>query len=1009
MWRLCRLGVLKGMAMPAELYRVRTVGQQDSTPTAPRSDPENYAIRFRLHPIAQSSYFRMRRRLSLRILYRSLFASAAIGSAVFCWSPESASILGLRGEGETGWAGDGGVTATNRGGDGFADPNSTDSQLKSTEILSEVRTLVRENPLAEPLLVTPPVRDFATESQHSLPFSSPTVAERARRLPAEPPATAELLAPVVQVEEELAGLDWEIVGEDSQTIDPRYRMVSASATPSRVAVADATIPADAKEPRLGGEASAEIRIAVANASSDLAMTDRSGRSRHGLGGGWPETPSLLEGLEQIASLVRSEPNASLLTSTADSASVHVTDSADSEGVRSLGDWQVDVRHELRQLQSLPSIAAPESWELLAALSRLAQQGLSAAERLDDRATQLVALRTAQALSRRVHVWQAAHRATLSVATASPSLVADASDPVDVQARIDAVAAELTGLEDAASWSRFLLLEELSAACREPSDTRRRLASQRFLSRLNRFGLTPAQQGWLDRDSIAALADAVRPWAVGPVDYAALLGQLERQETDTIDLGGIDVARGAQSLRFASSVEAIELADAIDRHYRNANIRLCVTDQWINRLVPEVEAKVQPVRQRILGANVRGTSQIRSTVAVRLVPSPDSWKLHFETVGSVVSNTASRNGPVSIRSISDADFNSVTPLEIRRDAFDVESTQVRVDSQTRVRGIDTDYDSVPLLNSLVREIARSRYESSAPVAKRIQHGQIGDGVGSEIDRRLKDQLDQGADKLSRHITGPLAHLGLNPKVLDMQTSADRLTARYRVGGDWQLAAFTPRPRAPSDSLLSVQVHQSVLNNTLETVLPQGKPVAVSEIIGQLQQQFGFDPQAMASEAEADDLAADTQIQFNSTRPVTVEIEDGMLWVTLRVQRLHRPQSIDLRRFIVRVCYRYEIDGLHARLVRDAHLRISGPNLSMRDRLPIRAIFNKVFSSNRPLTLVPETLAQLPAMKGLVIRQFELRDGWVSVAFGPAAAANVDTRADESVADGGEPEFSHRVTR
>lgn len=997
------------MAIPAELYRVRTVDQQDSTPTAPRSDPENYAIWSRLLPIAQSSYFRMRQRLSLRILYRSLFASAAIGLAVFCWSPESASVLGLLEKGETGGSGDGGAAATNLVGNGFADPSTADSPPKSTDFLPEVRTLVRENPLAEPLRVAPPVRDFAAESQPSLPFSSPTVAERARRLSAEPPATVELLAPIVRVEEEMAGLDWETGGGGAQTVELPYRMVSASATPSHVAVADATIPAKAKEPPLAGEASAGIRTAVGDASSDLAMTDRFGRSRHGLGGGWPETPALLEGLEQIASLVRSDPNASLLTSITDSASVHVTDLPASEGLRALGDWQRDVRHILRQLQDLPSIAAPESSGLLAALSSLAQQGLGAAERLDDRAAQLVALRSAQALSRRVHVWQAAHHATLSVAAASLSAATASPSLVDVQSRIDAVAKELTGLEDAESWSRFLLLEELSAACRAPSDTRRRLAAQRFLSRLNLSGLTQAQQAWLDRDAIAALAGAVRPWAVGPVDYAALLGQLERQETDTIDLGGIDVARGTQSLRFASSVEAVELADAIDRHYRNANIRLCISEQWINRLVPEVEAKVQPVRQRILGADVRGTSQIRSTVAIRLVPSPDSWKLQFETVGSVVSNTASRNGPVSIRSISDADFDSVTPLEIRRDAVDVQSTQVRVDSQTRVRGIDTDYDSVPLLNSLVREIARSRYESSAPVAKRIQHGQIGEGVGSEIDRRLKDQIDQGADKLSRHITGPLAYLGLNPKVMDMQTATDRLTARYRVGGDWQLAAFTPRPRAPSDSLLSVQVHQSVMNNTLETILPHGKPVAVSEIIGQLQQQFGFDPQAIASEAEADDLAADTQIQFNSTRPVTVEIEDGMLWVTLRVQRLQRPQSIDLRRFIVRVCYRYEIDGLHARLVRDAHLRISGPNLSMRDRLPIRAIFNKVFSANRPLTLVPETLAQLPAMKGLMIRQFELRDGWISVAFGPASAANADTAADESVADGTEPAYARRVTR
>lgn len=998
------------MATPAELYRVRTVGHPDSTSTARRVDAENYAIGSRLPPIAKSSYFRMRRRLRLRILYRSLFASAAaIGLVAFGWSPECASWLGIRSGGEEVRPGNDNFSGANTVGKVCVDLSST-GLAEPAELWPAVETLVQENPVADPLMVDLAARDFATDTQDSSPIASlPILAERIPALPAEALATVELLAPIVRVEEELAGLDWEAGNPDSRAVSPRYHMASAATGPMLVATLDATNPAVVGEGRLGGNAPAGDRDAVADAASDLGMPDRSGRSRHGLGGGWPETPALLEGLEQLASLERGQPSDSRLASTAYPTTVRVTDLPAPERFRGLGDWQRDVRQSLQELQQLASIAAPESSVLLATLNRLAQQGVSDAERMDDREAQRIALRTAQALSRRVHVWQAAHRATLSAATVPLPAITTPSDPVDIQRRIDVLTAELAGREDAEGWSRFLLLEEISAACRDSSDTRRRLVSQRFLARLNRFGLTPAQQAWLASDTIAALAAAVRPWAVGPVDYAALLGQLERQETDAIDLGEIDVARGAQSLRFASSAEAVELADAIDRHYRNANIRLSVSDQWINRLVPEVEARVQPVRQRILGADVRGQSQIRSTVAIRLVPSPHSWKFQLETVGSVVSNTASRNGPVSIRSISDADFKSVTPVEIQRAAVAVDPTQVRVDSQTRVRGIDTDYDSVPLLNSLVREIARSRYHDSAPVAKGIQHRQIGDGVGGEIDRRLRDQLDQGSDKLSRHITGPLAYLGLNPKVLDMQTTADRLTARYRVGGDWQLAAFTPRPRAPSDSLLSVQVHQSVFNNTLETVLPHGQPVAVSEIIGQLQQRFGLSSAAEGSATDADESMADTLVQFSSTRPVTIEIEDGMLWVTLRVQRLHRPKSIDLRRFIVRVCYRYEVDGLRASLVRDAHLRISGPNLSIRDRLPIRAIFNKVFSSTRPLTLVPETLAQLPAMKGLVITQFELSDGWFGVAFGPASAANGVTRADESVAEEAESALPSPITR
>jgi len=211
----------------------------------------------------------------------------------------------------------------------------------------------------------------------------------------------------------------------------------------------------------------------------------------------------------------------------------------------------------------------------------------------------------------------------------------------------------------------------------------------------------------------------------------------------------------------------------------------------------------------------------------------------------------------------------------------------------------------------------------------------------------------------------------------------------------LAAFSPRPRAPLASLMSVQVHQSVLNNTLETILPSGEPQTISELIEKIKQLFmvkeGF------SLGDDDQLAAETSIQFASTRPITIEIEDDILWITLRVMRLKQNGGIDLRRFIVRAGYKPQVDGLSAKLVREGHLRINGPDMSMRDRLPVRAIFNKVFSTRRTLPLVPEQWLVHPALEGLAVTQAELRDGWIAIAIGDAGSTGVTpqiARSEES---------------
>ncbi len=201
----------------------------------------------------------------------------------------------------------------------------------------------------------------------------------------------------------------------------------------------------------------------------------------------------------------------------------------------------------------------------------------------------------------------------------------------------------------------------------------------------------------------------------------------------------------------------------------------------------------------------------------------------ETHGSVEAGTASRQWPVLIRSRSEASFLSSTPLEISRDGSVVGSTDVNVNSHTRVRGVNTDFDSIPILNTLVREIAMDRYNSMAPVAKRIQNSKIRSGLVSEVDSKLTEQLDNASDEMTRRLTGPLTSLRLNPLVVDMQTTDSRLLTRYRVCRRLAtMLLLQPRPRAPQSSLMSVQLHQSVFNNTLETILPSGEPKTIKTV-------------------------------------------------------------------------------------------------------------------------------------------------------------------------------------
>ena len=62
--------------------------------------------------------------------------------------------------------------------------------------------------------------------------------------------------------------------------------------------------------------------------------------------------------------------------------------------------------------------------------------------------------------------------------------------------------------------------------------------------------------------------------------------------------------------------------------------------------------------------------------------------------------------------------------------------------------------------------------------------------------------------------------------------DRLIARYRLAGTNHLGAFTPRPQAPSDTMLSVQVHESMLNNTIDKLALSGKRTKLRQLYREL---------------------------------------------------------------------------------------------------------------------------------------------------------------------------------
>ena len=141
-----------------------------------------------------------------------------------------------------------------------------------------------------------------------------------------------------------------------------------------------------------------------------------------------------------------------------------------------------------------------------------------------------------------------------------------------------------------------------------------------------------------------------------------------------------------------------------------------------------------------------------------------------------------------------------------------------------------------MGNLARAIARNQYESSQPAAKVEVEGKIIWRATSQLDREVAAKLEQAKRDFQAKLIDPLRKLNLEPTAVDMETTAERLIARYRVAGRDQVSAHTPRPQAPGDSMLSVQIHETALNNVLEHLHLHGRRIELRELYQEMTSRF-----------------------------------------------------------------------------------------------------------------------------------------------------------------------------
>ena len=640
-----------------------------------------------------------------------------------------------------------------------------------------------------------------------------------------------------------------------------------------------------------------------------------------------------------------------------------------------GEWARSTARQVRRLGRAMAGGSDETVSILQLLDEMALSADGLADGLEDTPLASHVREAGRSLGRRTYVWRWVISAGGPSATIAHRRPADGERIGRCLVRID----ELLGdSAESSAWREFLKIDRLKAVTARPDavpSEQGRTLSIEILSRLNQPGLTDQQREFIAGGPVGELRSELRYRVGGPVNLGQLMEHIERYEVTGSVGDARRLAEDSIRLRVSPVAGHREFGRRLQSNYRRANVRIAVTEELLNRMIPPRDEEYEWMRDQVLGTPVSGHQWTDTDVAIRLVPDSRRLSMALEIDGLVSSLTSSNSGPVTFYNDSESTYTAHKEMVLNTSGLHFQPADVSVDNSTNLRCVRTDLDGIPLIGSLARQIARDEHQKNRPQVRREVEQKVLRRAKRQIDEESEARLGKLGERLTDGVVEPLNAMSIGPTMIEAHTNQKRMTMELRLAGNMQLGAHTARPWAPSASLASCQIHESALNNVVAGLELDGKTYTLAQLRRHVADRFK-QPELAAIETDNDDVS----ITFGASEAARIRFEDGRIAIGLSVAKLRQSRRA-WRNFQVRVYYRAEVSGHSAELVRDGVIQLLG-RLDYRSQIVLRGIFSKTFSKQRPWQVWPEGRVRAPGMDGLCVAQLTFADGWLGLALGPA---------------------------
>jgi len=304
-------------------------------------------------------------------------------------------------------------------------------------------------------------------------------------------------------------------------------------------------------------------------------------------------------------------------------------------------------------------------------------------------------------------------------------------------------------------------------------------------------------------------------------YANFLLELEKQITRNLEKPTVESTRQIGKIVGLMSQlgHSPNLVERIRAKFARPNVNMKISLSAVNRLAQRPVTDTTPVRDVILGAQVRGTANSTGILRVKTVPADDHIAVELQLAGNIQSRTFSYKKPVRVGSLGSTNFVATKHLEISDDVFLLLPSATSAHTKTRICSVKKTGGN--LGRRFIEKIARKKVAESKPQAERVAARHAERQVSEKFDRQVVEAVYEARQNYDSKLHPPLERIGMFPEYLHMASSASGLQIETTLASYKQISTDRLSPGVRDDNDLTLQLHESALNNFLPHLLAGAK--------------------------------------------------------------------------------------------------------------------------------------------------------------------------------------------